>query len=140
MTQEIEPPTIPQPTVFFDGVCGLCNAFVDFVMKRDTAGRIFFSPLQGETAKDFVTPDESTSLKSVVFAHGNQTYRKSTAVIRILWMLGGFWKIAAAAMWIIPFPLRNVAYATIATMRYRLFGKRDSCRMPTPAERNRLLP
>ena len=138
--QVINESTLSHPTVFFDGVCGLCNAFVDFVMARDREQQFHFAPLQGQTAAGIVREADRTSLKSVVFADKSGTYLKSSAVIRVLWQLGGFWAFAAGCMWIIPRPVRDVGYGLVARLRYRLFGKREACRMPTPEERSRLLP
>jgi predicted DCC family thiol-disulfide oxidoreductase YuxK len=57
-----------------------------------------------------------------------------------LWRVGGLWTVAGTALWLIPLPLRDLGYNIIARIRYRLFGKRETCRIPTPAERARFLP
>jgi predicted DCC family thiol-disulfide oxidoreductase YuxK len=75
----------------------------------------------------------------VLFVKG-QTYRKSAAAVRVLWYLGTFWRCIAALLWLVPLPLRNLGYSIVAGNRYRLFGKKDSCRLPTPKERARFLP
>ena len=134
------PDEAAHPIIFFDGVCGLCNRFVDFVMPRDRRGVFRFSPLQGETAKARLAAADIQSLKSVVLVDETGTYRHSTAVVRVLWRLGGGWKILGGLMWLVPRPLRNLGYAAVSRLRYLLFGKKDACRMPTPAERARFLP
>lgn len=127
------------PVVFFDGVCGLCSRFVNFVMPRDRGGRIQFAPLQGELASQVLPESDIQTLKTVVFWNGNQLTRESTAVVRILWNVGGLWAVVAALMWCIPWPIRDFAYALTAKHRYRMFGKADTCRLPTPEERARFL-
>ena len=137
----------PTNVVFFDGVCGLCNCFVDFVLSRDRRGAIRFAPLQGETAKcrptaEFREPTtESPNLDTVVWhdAHGREFVR-SAAAVRVLWQLGRVWWLIGGLLWLIPLPLREIGYRIIAANRYRLFGKKETCRLPTPAERDRFLP
>ncbi|MCC7422176.1 MAG: DUF393 domain-containing protein [Planctomycetaceae bacterium] len=129
------------PIVFFDGVCGLCNASVDFILSKDRQGLFRFAPLQGETAAAMLTPDDIASLKSLVLRdEKGRVFRRSTAIWRILWTLGGGMRILGAALWAVPWPLRNIGYRTISASRYRLFGKKEACRLPTPAERRRFLP
>jgi predicted DCC family thiol-disulfide oxidoreductase YuxK len=129
-----------QPIVFFDGVCGLCNRFVDFVLPRDRREVFRFAPLQGETARRLIDRADIDSLKSILLCDGRGVHRQSTAVVRILYRLGGVWKVIAVALWLIPRPIRDLGYKLIARSRYRLFGKREACRLPTPDERRRFLP
>lgn len=126
--------------LFFDGVCGLCNWSVNFVLLRDRKGEIQFAPLQGETARVLLTSRDVENLHSVVLWVNGQTYRKSAAVVRVLWRLGSFWKVLGTLLWLIPLPIRNFIYECVARNRYRLFGKKESCRLPTPEERARFLP
>lgn len=126
--------------LFFDGVCGLCNWSVDFVMRRDLKGVIQFAPLQGDTARELLTSADLNDLSSMVFWVGGRSYRKSAGVVRVLWQLGPFWKILAVLLWLIPLPLRNLGYSLVASNRYHWFGKKETCRLPTPAERTRFLP
>ena len=127
------------PIVFFDGVCGLCNSSVDFVLRHDRDGRLRFAALQGATAEQLLPPPDRQSLGSLVLWDEGHLYRRSTAVVRILWKLGSFWKVPASLLWLVPAPLRNLGYRVVAALRYRLFGKKSACRMPTPAERSRFL-
>ncbi len=131
---------IERPVVFFDGVCGLCNRFVDFVLRRDPKGLFLFSPLQGETAARRLDTADIADLKTVVVFDGDRAYRKSAAVIRVLGRLGGFWRAAAGLMWIVPRPIRDLGYSWIANNRYAIFGKKETCRLPTAEERSRFLP
>jgi predicted DCC family thiol-disulfide oxidoreductase YuxK len=126
--------------LFFDGVCGLCNKAVDFVLARDLEGHFQFAPLQGETARQLLSPADAGDLNSMVLLIYGRTYRKSSAAVRILWQLSLGWRILGTVVWLVPLPIRNLAYRLIAANRYRLFGRRETCRMPTPAERSRFLP
>jgi predicted DCC family thiol-disulfide oxidoreductase YuxK len=124
--------------IFFDGYCGLCNGFVDFMMKVDSKGVFNFSPLQGEFAKSHLSQSDILDLKSVVILIDGKTYRKAKGVFKALGELGGFWK-AFLILNIIPTPILNSFYDMVATNRYRLFGKRATCRLPTQEERNRFI-
>lgn len=129
-----------RPIVFFDGKCGLCNSTVDFLLERDRDGVFLFAPLQGETAKKHVRPQDIESLSSMVLKVGGKTYRHSSAVSRMLMRLPGVWKVLGVLLWLVPWPLRHLGYKIVAANRYRWFGKRDTCRVPTPDEFARFLP
>jgi predicted DCC family thiol-disulfide oxidoreductase YuxK len=126
--------------LFFDGVCGLCSQAVDFVLKRDPEGVFQFSPLQGETARTLLTPADLEDLNSMVLWVEGRSYRKSAAAVRVLWQLGPGWQLIGTLLWLIPLPLRNLAYSLVAANRYRIFGKKETCRLPTLDERARFLP
>jgi len=132
--------TAAQPIIFFDGVCGLCNSTVDFVIAKDRQQLFRFAPLQGTTAKDVLEPVDIAGLKSLVLQDELGLHRRSTAVVRMLKLLGGFWGITGWLLWVIHWPLRGIGYRLVSRFRYRLFGQKESCRMPTPAERERFLP
>lgn len=125
--------------MFYDGVCGFCNFWVDFLLRRDPQGRLLFAPLQGATARRLLNPNDIEHLHSLIFWTPECAYRQSAAVVRILWTLGGVWRLIAGLLWLIPIPLRNVGYRLVARHRYRLFGKKETCRMPSPQERARFL-
>lgn len=127
------------PIVFYDGVCGFCNFWVDFLLQRDPQGRMLFAPLQGTTARRLLSSDDIEYLHSLILWTPQRAYRQSAAVVRILWTLGGVWRPIACLLWLIPLPLRNAGYRLVARHRYRLFGKREACRMPSPLERARFL-
>lgn len=124
--------------IFFDGVCGLCNGFVDFVISVDKKNQYRFSPLQSEYAHKVLAPEMTEKLDSVVFQKDGKSYRKSQAVIKVLEGLGGVWKLAAIGK-LLPESLSNVAYDLVAQNRYKLFGKKETCRLPTPEERTRFI-
>jgi predicted DCC family thiol-disulfide oxidoreductase YuxK len=126
--------------LFFDGVCGLCSRSIDFVLKHDTFDKFQFAPLQGTTARTLLTSADIENLDTMVLWISGRTYRKSAAVVRVLWQLGPGWQMLGTLLWLIPLPLRNLGYTLMAKNRYRLFGKTETCRLPTPHERLRFLP
>lgn len=127
------------PVIFFDGVCGLCNAFVDFVLNHDHQEAFYFAPLQGDFAEgvEALAPYRG-SMSSVVLWKNGQVYTESTAAMEILIALGGAWKLMRL-FYAIPRFIRDFFYKLIARNRYKIFGKSETCRMPTPEERSRFL-
>jgi predicted DCC family thiol-disulfide oxidoreductase YuxK len=126
--------------VIFDGVCNLCNGTVNFIIDHDPAGHFRFAPLQSSTAETYLDgadgPDRD--LGTIVLVEHGQTYVRSTAALRIARRLTGPWHLLYLAIGI-PRPLRDAVYDWIAANRYDWFGRRDQCRMPTPALRDRFL-
>lgn len=125
--------------VFFDGVCGLCNHTVNFLMDRDTRAVLKFAPLQGTTAENIVPEETRKNLNTFVFARDGRLFYRSGAMARILMHIGGRWRILGGLMWLIPWPVRDIGYRIVAALRYRMFGKTEACRMPSPEERSRFL-
>jgi len=125
--------------VFFDGVCSICNGFVDFLIKRDKQNNLQYSSLQGTTARSKVPADLRDRLKTIVFYDNGVLLSESDAVLQILIRLGGGWKVVVILK-IFPKFLRDAMYRFIAKNRYKWFGKRDTCRMPTKEERLKILP
>lgn len=128
-----------QRIVFFDGVCGLCSRTVNFLMRRDDQELLRFAPLQGSTAKSIVPDDVREELSTFVYARDGQLFYRSAAMLRILRDLGGAIGAAAAIAGIVPAPMRDLVYRMVSSIRYRVFGKSDACRLPTPEERSRFL-
>jgi len=128
-----------KPILFFDGVCGLCNQCVDFTIRHDPHGRVLFSTLQGTTATELLSEEDSRNLDTVLFFEHGTAFRRSSAIVKLLTHLGGFWKVLGWLLWIIPRPIRNLGYRLIAKVRYRLLGRKETCRLPTPEERQRFL-
>jgi len=126
-----------QRVIFFDGVCGLCNAWIDFILKRDRAGIFSFAPLQGNYAKE-MEPEASENLNTMIYHASGQRYYRTGAILRILRDLGGIWYLAWV-FWFVPFFIRDFFYGLIARNRYRIFGKKENCRIPTPEEKVRFL-
>ena len=132
-----------QIIVFFDGYCGLCSQTVDFLIARDKAARLRYSPLQGETAKRLLTEAERTDLDTSIVVieseNGQTKLKKSDAILFALRELP-MWKYLTSALLLIPRPLRDAAYDLVAKNRFTLFKKRDTCRIPSASERERFLP
>jgi predicted DCC family thiol-disulfide oxidoreductase YuxK len=126
-----------QKILFFDGVCVMCNGLVDFTLKHDKKARINFAPLQGSTAHALV-PEYTESLNTVVFIAGDKIFTESDAIIRVFCELGGIFCLAKIFV-LVPKFFRDPLYRFVAKNRYRWFGKHESCRLPSPSERKRLL-
>jgi predicted DCC family thiol-disulfide oxidoreductase YuxK len=128
------------PVLFFDGVCGLCNVAVDWLIARDPEAALRFAPLQGETAAEYLPPGDTEQIRYLVLLDDAGRSIRTAAVIRALSHLGGRWAVAAWALWCVPAPLRNLGYHAITKVRYLIWGKKETCRLPTPEERTRFLP
>jgi predicted DCC family thiol-disulfide oxidoreductase YuxK len=126
------------PIVFFDGTCGLCNRWVNFLMQADQRQRLRFATLQGITA-DACLSRGADLPDSLVFWEAGILKTHSDAVLATLEALGGAWRIAGGLR-IVPSRPRNVIYGWIARHRYQWFGKTNGCRVPTRDERSRFLP
>lgn len=129
----------PSLTVYFDGVCNLCNGFVDFLIRVDQRRRLRFAPLQGTTAQARGICRQDSFPSSIVVQDGSVSLTESDAVLRIFSCLGGFWSAIALARFI-PKQFRDGLYRVIAQNRYGIFGRRETCRVPTPEERDLFLP
>lgn len=136
----------PQIVMFFDGVCGLCNHLVDFLIARDHARRLRYGPLQGETFRELEAKHpQLTGIDSLVVAHrlANGTTRlliRSRGALFVIEQLGGGWKVLAQILQIVPAPLADLCYRFVANTRYLIFGKYTSCRVPSAGERALFLP
>ena len=126
--------------ILFDGVCNLCNGFVQFVIARDPGGRFRFAALQSDAARRILgQPDAVASAPaSVVLVEGDRVFRQSAAALRIARGLGWPWRLAYGFI-VVPRPLRDWMYDVVARHRYQWFGRRDACMMPTPDVRARFL-
>jgi len=125
--------------ILFDGVCNLCNAGVQFVVARDPAGHFQFAPLQSAAAARLIASSGVRSLPdSIVLVEDGRVWTQSTAALRIARRLRFPWP-AAYAMIVVPRPMRDWIYNLVARNRYRWFGKREVCMVPTPALRARFL-
>jgi len=126
--------------LLFDGVCNLCNHIVQFTIKRDLKAKFKFATLQSENGqallKKFDLPTDG--FNTFVFINGNKYFLKSSAGLNVLKELGGVWKLFYAFI-IFPKPLRDFIYNIIAKTRYRIFGKRDNCMIPTSDINQRFL-
>lgn len=178
------------PILFFDGVCGLCNRFVDLMLRADSQDRFRYAPLQGETAQRMLGMDDEAGgheadghepgehetgrsahggheadgplsgssqvgdpsfgspqvggpqvgdPNSFILLENDRLFERSNAVLLALRRLGGAWPLISV-LYVFPRPLRDFVYRIVARDRYRWFGKRDECRLPTREERDRFLP
>lgn len=126
--------------VLFDGVCNLCNGAVDFILDRDPEGRLAFASLQSEAGQELLSQYglSTENFDSVVLLKEGKVYQKSTAALEIAGRLSGAWPLLKVFK-LVPRPLRDLIYNFIGRNRYRFFGKREQCRMPTPEIRTRFL-
>lgn len=129
-----------KPVLLFDGVCNLCNRWVNVVIDRDPEAAIRFAPLQSNTARKLLKKHQmdSDSLETVVFLEGDQVYLRSDAVLRIARYLT-FPARLIRVFRVIPKFLRDGVYNFVANKRYDMFGKRDECRIPEPGIKDRFL-
>ncbi|GMV90363.1 MAG: thiol-disulfide oxidoreductase [Candidatus Hydrogenedentota bacterium] len=128
------------PVLLFDGVCNLCNGAVQFIIKRDTDAQFRFASLQSDAGQALLNQHDlpTEDFDTMVYIEGDTVYTKSTAGLRIARRLGGLWPLLYAFI-VIPRPIRDAVYGVIVRNRYRWFGKRDDCMVPTPDLRARFL-
>lgn len=126
--------------VFFDGVCNLCNSTVDWIIRHDRKQVIRLAALQSAAAREKLPADDTSRMENVVvLTDDGQVLRRSDAALAIVAQIGSPWS-ALGVFKVIPRPLRDLVYNLIARNRYRWFGKRETCRLPTPEDRARFLP
>lgn len=129
-----------RPIIFFDGVCGMCNTFVNLILRVDRKGTFLFAPLQGSTARDLLPPlPDDAGEWSMIYVDEAGIHDESDASLEVYRRLGGFWRLLGLLRYV-PRALRNPVYRVMARNRYRWFGKKNSCRIPTENERARFLP
>jgi predicted DCC family thiol-disulfide oxidoreductase YuxK len=134
------------PIILYDGVCGLCNRLVQFLLKHDKDGRLRFASLQSDFAEK-VLSRHGIDAKDLDTVHvvenydqpGEQVLQRSDAILRAGRELGGFWSASSSIARVVPRALRDLVYRFIATNRYRVFGKYDSCMLPDANQRSKFL-
>ncbi|PSR54897.1 thiol-disulfide oxidoreductase [Adhaeribacter arboris] len=133
-------PAYPPAIILFDGVCNLCNGFVQFVIRHDHQSYFRFAALQSEVGREILQQVQfhNYALDTVVLVEGSTYYTRSTAALRILRHLNGGWSLLYAAI-ILPAFIRDLLYVGLAKNRYRWFGKQESCLVPTPELKLRFL-
>jgi predicted DCC family thiol-disulfide oxidoreductase YuxK len=124
--------------VFFDGYCTVCNSLVDWGLKHDRTGKIQFASLQGETAKRLVDKNFLENVDTVIYLREGIAYQRSSAILYFLKDTQSWLSFMIVFLIVPPF-IRDFIYGLFAKSRYVLFQKRDTCRVPTPAEKERLL-
>lgn len=122
-----------QSIIFFDGVCNLCTNSVKFVIKRDKKDVFRFAALQSDVARQYLGPFGLSpgELNTIILLENKKVYQRSAAALRIARKLGGSWVLLYGFM-IFPAFIRDFVYDQIAKRRYRIWGKQDSCIVPTP--------
>ena len=137
---------MPKPILLYDGVCGLCNHFVQFILRHDRDAIFRFASLQsglavGTLARHGANPNDLDTVY-VVLNHeypNEQLLGRSDAVHFVLKQFGGPWRPAAFLLQLVPRFLRNTAYNTVARFRYRIFGRSETCTLPRDQDRSRFL-
>jgi predicted DCC family thiol-disulfide oxidoreductase YuxK len=126
--------------ILFDGVCNLCNGAIQFVIKRDTKNQFVFASLQSEEAKKILAGHNFRlhKMESFFLVENGNVYDRSTAALKVLRKLNGLCKLLYAFI-IIPKFIRDAAYDFIARNRYRWFGRKDECMIPTKELRAKFL-
>lgn len=124
------------PIVLFDGVCNLCNGAVQFIIARDKHQGFRFASLQSTFGQQY--QEQVGEVDSILLVEEGQVYQKSTAALRIARKLNGLWPMLFVFIIIPPF-LRDFIYDIIARNRYRWFGKKESCWLPTPDLKTRFI-
>jgi predicted DCC family thiol-disulfide oxidoreductase YuxK len=126
--------------LLFDGVCNFCNRMVQFIIERDPNAKFEFAALQS-SAGQYILKElglKSGEPDSFVFIHEGKSYIRSSATLHVLKELGGIWKTFYVFIIVPPF-IRDFIYDRIAKIRYRIFGRRAECMIPTPDIRERFL-
>lgn len=125
--------------ILFDGECNFCDHSVQFIIKRDKKAIFKFASIQSDFGKEIIRKfNIPANIDSLILAEGNKCYVKSSAALRICKNLKGGWKLFYCLL-LVPKSLRNYCYDIIAKNRYKWFGKKDSCMLPSPEIRDRFL-
>lgn len=126
--------------ILFDGICNFCDSSVNFIIKRDRAGYFKFAPLQSAVAEKLLAENgiDKAETDSIVLIENQNAYTYSTAALRIARKLGGIWSLPYVFI-VLPKFIRDFFYKLFAKYRYKMFGKKDECMIPTPEIRERFL-
>lgn len=126
--------------ILFDGVCNLCNNAINFVIQRDPKNSFLYAPLQSKNGEQLIKKYniDTSKVDSIILIKNNRTYLKSTAALIISQELSGLWP-AMVVFLIVPNFIRNWVYDYIAKNRYKWFGKKDACMIPTPELKGKFL-
>ena len=138
-------PTSLGPVVLYDGLCGFCDVSVQWLLTHDRDGLFRFAPLQGESAAAILArhPEIPPGVDSILLVEGERASERVTwysgAIFRICARLPGPWRALSWFGWL-PSALTDLGYRLFARYRYLVWGRKDSCRIPSPGERARFLP
>ncbi len=128
------PAPAPQAVVYFDGTCNLCNGFVDFLIRRDRRRTLRYASRQGEAFAALTERHPEIAAVDTMLSHeleGDRMFLKSDATLSAVGFLPAPWPLLRVLR-LVPRPLRNGVYDWVARNRYRWFGQRDTCRLPSP--------
>jgi predicted DCC family thiol-disulfide oxidoreductase YuxK len=129
----------PFPILLFDGVCNYCNSWVNFIIRHDKKKKFRFAALQSEAGKRILQKYHiSEKEETAILIYNDKVYMKSTAGLHVLYHVGGIYAIAFAFI-IFPEFVRDFYYNIIARNRYKWWGKKDSCMIPTEDVKERFL-
>ncbi len=133
-------PEVQYPVILFDGVCNLCNGSVEFIINRDHMCEFRFASLQSDTAKHLISKLDipNDTMDSIILVENNKQYFKSSAVFHICRKLGGLWSLLYIFI-LVPVSIRDYFYDIVARNRYRWFGKRENCMVPSKELESRFL-
>jgi len=128
------------PVILFDGVCNLCNSSVQYVIRHDRDAVFKFASLQSDTGQQLLHKYQlpQNNFNSFVLVEDDKVYTRSGAALRVARKLSGIVKLLYGFI-IVPAFLRDAVYNFIARNRYKWFGKKDTCMIPTPALKSRFL-
>lgn len=127
----------PDKIVLFDGVCNLCNGLVKFIIRHDRRGVVRFSSLQSQFARTILN-EKSLETDSVIYLTQGKALIRSDAILHMFRDMGGLWKLLYGFI-VVPKFIRDFFYDLVARHRYRIFGKRETCMVPTPDMKERFL-
>ncbi len=129
-----------QPIILFDGVCNFCNSAVNFVIKRNAKKNILFAPMQSEAGQKILSEYDlpAGDMQSFVFIDKGKVYKRSTAALKVCPYLRGLWPLCYGLI-IVPVFIRDGIYNWVAKNRYKWFGMREQCMIPSPELRQRFL-
>lgn len=127
----------PDKIVLFDGVCNLCNGLVKFIIRHDRRGVVRFSSLQSHFARTILN-EKSLETDSVIYLTEEKALIRSDAILYMFRDMGGLWKLLYGFI-VVPKFIRDFFYDLVARNRYRIFGKRETCMVPTPDMKERFL-
>ena len=134
------------PIILYDGVCGLCNRLVQFLLRHDKSNRLRFASLQSDFAANVlrrhgIDPKDLDTMHLVenYEQRGERVLQRSDAILRAGSELGSFWSVLATITKVLPHGFRDLVYHFVARNRYRVFGKYDTCMLPEPNQRGRFL-
>ena len=129
-----------QPTILFDGVCNFCNNAVNFTIRKNTKANILFAPMQSEAGQKLLQQYNlpADDMQSFIFIDEGKIYKQSTAALKVCRYLRGLWPLCYGFM-VVPKFIRDGIYNWIAKNRYKWFGIRQACMIPTAEVKARFL-